>query len=272
MKRREELYCRICKSPSLLRVKLVPNSQHVQKDVLVSESRKSDVRENEVHQQKERLVAVTIVLIFESLAFHVRCWSSGNKSKRKSSTVNLGNSKGTQTGTCCWRTARNPRRSTTSVRNQRMIWLLKWAITEIFDFLEISSKRHCPDCVAFLGNWYRILHMRKMHAAIGKKSTVEQRQIWLIVGSWIRNKEEPVPRSQAWSINASSNASHKAKDMLRKAKLPKNGSCETFLESWSTRCSLSKVIVWWRWDRRYTCRMGTMEKELENCFEQSRRR
>ena len=53
MKTREELYCRIYKSPRLPRVALVPNSQHVQKDVLVSDSRKSDDRENEVHQHRE---------------------------------------------------------------------------------------------------------------------------------------------------------------------------------------------------------------------------
>ena len=35
MKTRKELYCRIFKSPRLPRVTLVPNSQHVQKDVLV---------------------------------------------------------------------------------------------------------------------------------------------------------------------------------------------------------------------------------------------
>ena len=40
MKTRQELYCRILKSPRLPRVTLVPNSQHVQKDVLVSESGK----------------------------------------------------------------------------------------------------------------------------------------------------------------------------------------------------------------------------------------
>ena len=52
-KKREELYCIIYKSPRLPRVTLVPNSQHVQKDVLVSESRKSDDLENEVHQHRE---------------------------------------------------------------------------------------------------------------------------------------------------------------------------------------------------------------------------
>ena len=37
MKTREELYCRIYKSPSLPHARLVPNSQHAQKDVYVSE-------------------------------------------------------------------------------------------------------------------------------------------------------------------------------------------------------------------------------------------
>ena len=48
MKTREELYCRIYKSPRLPRVTLVPNSQHFQKDV----HEKSDDREKEVHQHR----------------------------------------------------------------------------------------------------------------------------------------------------------------------------------------------------------------------------
>ena len=52
MKTREELYCRIYKSPRLPRVTLVPNSQHVQKDVL-AESRESHDCENEAHQHRE---------------------------------------------------------------------------------------------------------------------------------------------------------------------------------------------------------------------------
>ena len=67
-----------------------------------------------------------------------------------------------------------------------------------------------------------------MHAAIGKKSTVEQRQILLIVDSWIRKKEEPIPP--------------KACDVLRKATLPKNGSCETILERWSTDAVYQKSL------------------------------
>ena len=53
MKTGEELYCKVYQSPKLPRVTLVPNSKHAQEDVLVSESRKSDDREEEVHQLRE---------------------------------------------------------------------------------------------------------------------------------------------------------------------------------------------------------------------------
>ena len=41
----------------------------------------------------------------------------------------------------------------------------------------------------------------------GCESTIQPRQIWLVVDSWIRNQEEPIPRSLAWSIHASNNVS-----------------------------------------------------------------
>ena len=133
-----------------------------------------------------------------------------------------------------------------------------------------------------VGNWYRILHMRKMHQAIGKKSTVEQWQIWLIVDSWIRNKEEPIPRSQAWSINASYNVSQSTW-YVEKCQTSKEWFVRNFSGKMVHRCSPPKVIVWWRWDKRenqtvrrtcpgrtfpwsYTCRKGTMAKELEKLF------
>ena len=53
MKTREDFYCIIYKSSRLPRVTLVPNSQHVQKDALVSEARQSDDSENEAHQHRE---------------------------------------------------------------------------------------------------------------------------------------------------------------------------------------------------------------------------
>ena len=53
MKSGEELYWKEYQSPRLLRETLVPNSQHAQKDVLVTDSRKSDDREDEVHKHGE---------------------------------------------------------------------------------------------------------------------------------------------------------------------------------------------------------------------------
>ena len=43
---------------------------------------------------------------------------------------------------------------------------------------------------------------------------------------------------------------HKASDMLRKAKLLKNGSCETILESWYTDADYQKSLSDERLDRR----------------------
>ena len=51
MKTKEELSCKIYGSSRLPRVTLVPNFQHVQKDVHVSESRKSDDREKDQHKK-----------------------------------------------------------------------------------------------------------------------------------------------------------------------------------------------------------------------------
>ena len=53
MKTGEELYGKVYQSPRLPRVTLVPNSQHDQKDVLITDSRKSDDCENEVHKHRE---------------------------------------------------------------------------------------------------------------------------------------------------------------------------------------------------------------------------
>ena len=50
VKTREELHCRMYWSPRLPHVTLVPRLQHVQKDVHVSESRKSDDREKDLHK------------------------------------------------------------------------------------------------------------------------------------------------------------------------------------------------------------------------------
>ena len=58
MKSGEELYCKVYQSPRLPRVTLVPNSHHALKDVLITDSRKSDDLVKEVHKHRGRVAAV----------------------------------------------------------------------------------------------------------------------------------------------------------------------------------------------------------------------
>ena len=134
-----------------------------------------------------------------------------------------------------------------------------------------------------LGNWYHVLHMRKMLAAYGDESTIQQRQIWLLVDSRIRDKEEPILRTWGWSNNASI-LYHEARDMLRKAKLPKNGSCETILERWQKDADYQKSLSAESWTEEKksrvrrtrsgrpllsgnTSRKGTVAQELEKLYQ-----
>ena len=52
MKNGEELHCKVYRSPRPLRLTLVSNSQHDQKDVPITNSRKSDDCGNEVNKQR----------------------------------------------------------------------------------------------------------------------------------------------------------------------------------------------------------------------------
>ena len=77
---------------------------------------------------------------------------------------------------------------------------------------------------------------------------------------------------------------HKARDMLRKAKLPKNGSCETILERCHTDADNQKSLSDEGWTEEKTkeyalaledhsyeatsAERGRWAKELENCFNQ----
>ena len=45
---------------------------------------------------------------------------------------------------------------------------------EYFELREISSKETMLRLFFVLGSWHRTQHLRQMHAAVGKESTVEQ--------------------------------------------------------------------------------------------------
>ena len=58
---------------------------------------------------------------------------------------------------------------------------------------------------------------------------------------------------------------HKARDMLRKAKLPKNGSCETILERWSTDAVYQKSLSDEGWTEEKIRQYDTLALEDHSC-------
>ena len=105
---------------------------------------------------------------------------------------------------------------------------------------------------------------------------------WPIVDSWIRNKEEPIPRSQAWSINATNNESQ-GTWYVEKSHTSKLWFVPHYSGTMAQRQQVPQVVVWRRLDRRanqtirrtclgrpfqwsYTWRKGTMAKELAYYF------
>ena len=191
MKTGEELYCEVCQSPRLPRATLVPNSQHAEKDVLITDSRKSDDRENEVHK-------------------HRRTCSSSRLDFR---IPGIPHSTVEQVGTKRKETVRRSIEQFENHQNRNMLlkdWEIGgdqpfqsrikgfdcwngqyWDLRVLWDFFKETVSR----LRLVLGNCYRILHTRKMHAAYGEESTIQQRHNWHIVESWIRNKEEPISGS-----------------------------------------------------------------------------
>ena len=69
-----------------------------------------------------------------------------------------------------------------------------------------------------------------MHAAIGKESTVEQREIRLLVNPWPRKKKPTHGARHGPSVRQC--MYYKAHDMLRKSRKHKSGGYKTILERW----------------------------------------
>ena len=79
MKIVEELCCKVYQSPRLPRVTLVPNSQHAQKYVFITDSRKSDNRENEIHKLRRTCSSSRVDFRIPS----IRCWTGGDETAKK---------------------------------------------------------------------------------------------------------------------------------------------------------------------------------------------
>ena len=176
MKTGEELHCKVYRSRRPRRLTLVPNSQHDQKDVPITTSRKSDDCENEVNTQRGtcsssrvdfRIPGIphsTVEKVDES-----KKSSTINRTIRKSLNWNMLLMDYQEIG------GDQPRQSRIKGFDY---WNGQYRDLRILrDLFEETVSRFR----FILGNWYRILHMRKMHAAYGDETTTQQRQIWHIV-------------------------------------------------------------------------------------------
>ena len=143
----------VYRSPRLHRATLVPNSQHDQKDVLITDSRKSDDCENEVNKQRwtcsSSRVDFRIPNIPHSTVEKVETNQTEKVLRFIEQFENHPNrnrllkdfQKSDQINHC----SQESKDLITEMDN-----------TEIFEFYETSSKRQCPDCAS---NWeFGIVH------------------------------------------------------------------------------------------------------------------
>ena len=112
---------------------------------------------------------------------------------------------------------------------------------EIFEFYETSSKRQCPDCALHweIGIVYCTCGKCLQPAAMNRQYNKDRFDSLTIPGYVIKTNQSRAPRH---GQSMRQIMYQKAGDMLRKAKLPKNGPCETILERWSTGAVYEKSL------------------------------
>ena len=90
---------------------------------------------------------------------------------------------------------------------------------EIFEIYETSSKGQCPDCALYweIGIVYCTCGKCMQPTARNLQYNKDRYDALSIPGYVIKKNQSRGPRMY-----------HKARDMLRKAKLPKNGSCKQY--------------------------------------------
>ena len=175
MKTGEELYCQVYQSRRLPRVTLVPNSKHAQKDVLVSESRKSDDREDEVHQLRETCgshhrVDFRIPGIPHSTVEQV------DASRKETVRRLIEQFENHPNRNVCLKDFEKSE-EINHVSGESKDLITEIGNTEIVKFYETSSKRQCPDCASYWEIGIVYCKCGKCMQPTEKKSTVQQRQI-----------------------------------------------------------------------------------------------
>ena len=112
---------------------------------------------------------------------------------------------------------------------------------EIFEFYETSSKRQCSDCALYLeiGIVYCTCGKCLQPTAMNRQYNKDRFDALSILGYVIKKNQSRGPRHGQSMRHI---MYHKSRDMLRKAKLPKNGSCETILERSHTDADFQKSL------------------------------
>ena len=95
--------------------------------------------------------------------------------------------------------------------------------TEIFERCETSSKKQCPDCNLYWGNWQCVLFMWEVSNTFAKNQQVGQEELRRLINSRLR-------RGAEHGASERQRMYCKAKDMLQKAHQPKHGGYKTILD------------------------------------------
>ena len=228
MKPGEELYCKVYKSPRLPRVTLLPNSQHHRKDVLVTDSRKSDNRESEVHKHRKTCGSNRVDFRIPGNPFSA---VEQVETNRKESASRLIEQFENHPNRNMLLKDFEKSQAISLVSQESKDLITEMGHTEIFEFYETSSQRQCRDCAAY---WETGI----VYCTCGKcmQTTEKSRQFnkdrfdTLSIPGYVIKKNQSRGLRHGPSLRQT--LYHKARDMLLKAKLPKNGSGQTILERW----------------------------------------
>ena len=121
---------------------------------------------------------------------------------------------------------------------------------EIFECYETSSKRQCSDFALYweIGIENCTCGINLQPTAMNRHYNKDRFDTLSIPGYVIKKNQSGGPRhGQSMRQIMRQIMYYKARDMLRKAKLPKDGSCETILERWQTDATYQKSLSAERW-------------------------
>ena len=146
MKTGEELHCKVYQSPKLPRETLVSNSQHAQKGVLITDSRKSDDREYEVH--KHRRTCSSSCLDFRTRGIPHSTVQQVETNRKETVRPIIEQFENHPNKIMLLKDFEKSEEIHHSSRESKDL-ITEMGNTEIFEFCETSSKRQCPECALY---------------------------------------------------------------------------------------------------------------------------